>query len=360
MNLFKRFDTSYIFLMIVISLCGILCLHSATYLKESNIVLMQFFWLMLSIGIALIVSIIPIQILYKLSYATYFVTIIMVVVVLFLGKIGMGAQRWLVLGPLRVQPSELMKIGLIFGLSRFFYDYEPHKSMNLKTFFFSLVITAVPAVLVILQPDLGTAGLLFFIYFFYVIYKRLSLQTMVILSFLTTVSLFFFYAFGLKEYQKKRIIHFLAPMEDVRGAGYNAYQSKIAIGSGKIIGKGFKKSTQASLEFLPENHTDFIFALFNEEQGFIGSCILLGLFLFLIVKALMLSIRVSKYYHSLLAIGIAAFLFWHVVINVSMCTGIFPVVGIPLPFFSYGGSNLLTFGIAFGLITNISKDKTLF
>lgn len=360
MNLFKRFDISYIFIMIVLSLSGILCLHSATYLKESNIVLMQFFWLILSVGTALIVSFIPLQILYKLSYITYFSSLLMVFIVLFLGKVGMGAQRWLIIGPLRLQPSEIMKIGLIFGLSRFFYDYEPHKPMNLKTFFYSLIITSMPAVLVMLQPDLGTAGLLFFIYFFYVIYKRLPLKTMIILGFLTAVSLFFLYGFGLKEYQKKRIIHFLAPMEDVRGAGYNAYQSKIAIGSGQFIGKGFKKSTQASLEFLPENHTDFIFALFNEEQGFIGSFILLGLFLFLIIKALILSIRVSKYYSALLALGVAAFLFWHVVINVSMCMGIFPVVGIPLPFFSYGGSNLLTFGIAFGLITNISKDKTLF
>ena len=168
------------------------------------------------------------------------------------------------------------------------------------------------------------------------------------------------YKYGLRDYQRKRIITFLDPTSDPKGAGYNAIQSKIAIGSGQIIGKGFKKSSQASLNYLPENHTDFVFSIYNEEHGFFGSLLLLALYLLLFFRFISLSTSVTKLYESILAIGLMSIFFWHTFINMSMVMGLMPIVGLPLPLMSYGGSSLLTFGICCGLATSISNYRTLF
>ncbi len=347
--------------MLLLSFLGLLHLYSASFLKEDfKLIFMQLTWISLGLGLSLTLSFIPLQIIYRLSYISYILLLLLVILVLFLGKIGMGAQRWLSLGPLRIQPSEFMKIGMILFLSRFFTDQDPEKDLDLKNFFISLFFVSFPALIIILQPDLGTAGLLFFIFLFFIIYKRFSKKFFIIFGFISLLSLFLLYAFGLKDYQRKRILNFLSPTQDIQGSGYNALQSKIAIGSGQFLGKGFKRSSQASLEFLPENHTDFIFALFNEERGFLGSFFLLSLYFFFILKALYLSQQAATFFNSLLCVGIASLFFWHVVINTSMCMGLFPVVGIPLPFFSYGGSSYLTFSLCTGILTAISKDRRLF
>jgi rod shape determining protein RodA len=168
------------------------------------------------------------------------------------------------------------------------------------------------------------------------------------------------YNFGLREYQKKRIITFLDPEFDAKGSGYNAIQSKIAIGSGQFLGKGFRKSSQGALNYLPENHTDFIFAIFNEEHGFIGSVFLIALYLYLFYKLIMLAMNVNKMFDSIVVIGILGIFFAHTIINMSMVAGLLPIVGVPLPLMSYGGSNLLTFGICLGIITSISNSRSLF
>ena len=168
------------------------------------------------------------------------------------------------------------------------------------------------------------------------------------------------YNFGLREYQKKRIITFLDPEFDAKGSGYNAIQSKIAIGSGQFFGKGFRQSTQGALNYLPENHTDFIFAIFNEEHGFVGSVFLIALYLALFYRLLWLASNVNKMFDSIVVVGVLAIFFWHTIVNMSMVSGLMPIVGIPLPLMSYGGSNLLTFGVCCGVVTSISNARNLF
>ena len=168
------------------------------------------------------------------------------------------------------------------------------------------------------------------------------------------------YQYGLKDYQKRRITAFLNPDEDARGSGYNAIQSKISIGSGKFWGKGWMKSSQASLNYLPENHTDFIFSIYNEEMGFVGSLFLISLYSILLYRLLWLASKVPRIFDSIVVVGIMSLFFWHIFINMGMVMGLIPIVGLPLPFMSYGGSGLMTFGICNGLATSISNSRNLF
>jgi len=168
------------------------------------------------------------------------------------------------------------------------------------------------------------------------------------------------YQYGLKEYQRKRIIAFINPDADAKGSGYNAIQSKIAIGSGEFLGKGYKKSTQASLQYLPENHTDFIFSIFNEEHGFFGSLVLISLYIVLFYRFIWLAQAVTKIFDSILAIGLMSIFFWHTFINMGMVMGLMPIVGVPLPLLSYGGTSLLTFMICCGVATSISNSRNFF
>mgnify|MGYP000571925408 FL=1 len=168
------------------------------------------------------------------------------------------------------------------------------------------------------------------------------------------------YNFGLKEYQRKRIRTFINPYEDAKGSGYNAIQSQIAIGSGRFFGKGFKNSSQASLNYLPENHTDFVFSIFNEEHGLFGSIVLIALYSVLMLRFIWLSGSVLRIYDSIMAIGVMSIFFWHTFINMCMVMGLMPIVGLPLPFMSYGGSSMLTFGICIGLATSLSNSRNIF
>jgi rod shape determining protein RodA len=214
--------------------------------------------------------------------------------------------------------------------------------------------------LVIVQPDLGTGTLVLLIFFIMTFYRKLKWKTIVIIGIIGLFTGTVMYNFGLREYQKKRIITFIDPEFDAKGSGYNAIQSKIAIGSGQFFGKGFRQSSQGALNYLPENHTDFIFAIFNEEHGFVGSVFLIALYLALFYRLLWLASNVNKMFDSLVVVGVLGIFFWHTIINMSMVSGLMPIVGIPLPLMSYGGSSLLTFGICCGVVTSISNARNLF
>ncbi len=320
----------------------------------------QGLWFLLALFFGGILSFIRPTTYLKISYIFYFFNLILLVLVLLIGKKTLGAQRWLVLGPVKFQPSELMKMALIFVLSRWYWGKNPEQALTLKDLFIPFMITAVPAGLIIVQPDLGTGLILFFIFATMTFYRRLGWRPIAIIAVAATLIGIFSYEFGLKEYQKKRILTFLDPAMDVRGSGYNAIQSKIAIGSGKFFGKGFKKSSQASLQFLPENHTDFIFSVFNEEHGFFGSLVLISLYLILFLRLIWISMATSSFYDCLLMMGITSIFFWHTFINMGMVMGILPIVGIPLPLMSYGGTSLLTFGMCIGVATSISNNRIMF
>jgi rod shape determining protein RodA len=252
-----------------------------------------------------------------------------------------------------------MKIALILALARYFAQHERKEGYRLRDLFIPTVITMVPIVLIIKQPDLGTAMVVVFIFFSIVMFVKIRFRSLLILC--TTIILATpFFWFALKEYQRTRILTFLNPDMDPLGAGYHIIQSKIAVGSGGIWGKGFLQGTQCKLHFLPEHHTDFIFAVLGEEWGFVGCGVVLALYLALILWGVTRGMRTQDRYGSIVAFGVTAMIFWHVVINVGMVLGIMPVVGLPLPFLSYGGSSAVVMLIGIGLLLNVRARRYIF
>ncbi|MCK5882779.1 MAG: rod shape-determining protein RodA [Bacteriovoracaceae bacterium] len=357
----KRYDFSFLLAVTTIFIIGLINLYSATHASSSNgLYKTQLLWFFLSMFVAVVISFIRPKTLFRFSYAFYFFNIALLVLVLIMGHKGMGAQRWLVLGPLRFQPSELMKVTVTLALGRWFSKSDPGSEMGLKELIIPFIIAFIPALLIILEPDLGTGLLIILIFLVVAFYRKLKWKTIGILAIIAVLSGTVMYNFGLKEYQRKRIVTFLNPDADARGSGYNAIQSKIAIGSGKFWGKGHMQSTQASLNYLPENHTDFVFSIYNEEHGFFGSVLLIGLYLLLLFRFIWLAGSVNRFYDSVVVIGLMSIFFWHIFVNMGMVTGILPIVGLPLPFMSYGGSSLLTFGICTGLATSFSNSRSFF
>lgn len=361
---FKRYDFSFIGIMTAIFIVGILNLYSSTHSDIQagldNLYQSQIGWFLLSVCVALGVSFFNPKTFERFSYVVYIGTLFLVLLVLLMGKVGMGAQRWLVFGPIRMQPSEFMKLGLVFALARYFTKVYPERELGFKDLIIPGLIMGIPTVMVIVQPDLGTGMLLLFIFTMMIFYKRLKWKTIMTLGLIGLVSGVMMYNFGLREYQKKRIHTFIDPYQDAKGSGYNAIQSEIAIGSGRIFGKGFKNSSQASLNYLPENHTDFVFAIFNEEHGFVGSVFLVILYLFFFMRLIWLASSVQRFYDSVLVIGVMSIFFWHAFINMAMVSGLLPIVGIPLPLMSYGGSSMLTIGLGVGVATSVSNTRNFF
>lgn len=360
----KRYDFSFLGSMAAIFLVGVLNLYSATHSQShdnlNTLYKSQAIWFCFSVIVAIGISFINPKTFERFAYFGYALTLFLVLLVLLMGKVGMGAQRWLVIGPLRMQPSEFMKLGLVLALARYFTKVYPEKQLGFKDLIIPGLIMGIPMVMVVVQPDLGTGMLLMFIFSMMIFYKRLKWKTIVTLGVIGLVSGVLMYNFGLREYQKKRIHTFIDPYEDAKGSGYNAIQSEIAIGSGRLFGKGFKNSSQASLNYLPENHTDFVFAIFNEEHGFFGSVFLIILYLVFFMRMVWLATSVQRFFDSVLVIGIMSIFFWHSFINMAMVSGLLPIVGIPLPLMSYGGSSMLTFGVGVGIATSVSNSRNFF
>jgi len=321
---------------------------------------MQLGWFLGCSVIAFIISFIGPKNLFRLSYPVYVLNVILLILVLILGDEAMGGKRWLVLGPLRLQPSEPMKVSLVLALSRWFSKVDPHRELGLRDLIVPFLIAFVPTLLIVKEPDLGTGLLHILIFAVIAFYRKLRLKSIVVIAIIGILSGSVMYKFGLKEYQRQRILTFIDPTADAKGSGYNAIQSEIAIGSGKLSGKGFMKSSQASLNYLPENHTDFVFSIFNEELGFIGSLVLISLYIFLIFRFIRLSQLVLNFYDSIVCIGLMSILFWHTFINMCMVMGLMPIVGLPLPLMSYGGSSLLLFLACGGIATSLSNSRNMF
>jgi rod shape determining protein RodA len=360
----RRYDYSYFAICTVIFFIGILNLYSATHSQgvgpEEGLYKNQIVWFIFSWIIGVVVSFIQPKNFYRLAYFGYFISVLLLIVVLVVGHSALGGQRWIGFGPVKFQPSETTKIAMVLVLARWFSKASPEQETGLREMIIPFILSFIPALMIIIQPDLGTGMLVMIIFFIVTFYRKLKWKTIILIGAVGIVGATVMYNFGLREYQKKRITTFIDPEFDAKGSGYNAIQSKIAIGSGQFLGKGYRKSSQGALNYLPENHTDFIFAIFNEEHGFIGSVFLIALYLFLFYKLIMLAANVNKMFDSIVVIGVLAIFFAHTMINMSMVSGLMPIVGVPLPLMSYGGSNLLTFGICLGVVTSISNARSLF
>jgi rod shape determining protein RodA len=293
---------------------------------------------------------------FKISYWLYGIALVLVVAVDLRGVIGMGAQRWIDLGIIQLQPSELMKIALIVALAHYFHCLPAENTGRLIDLIVPAGLIIVPVGLVLKQPDLGTAMML--------------LITGAIICFLAGVRLWIFGAAAvaagalapltwsmLRDYQRARLTTFLSPDADPLGAGYHIIQSKIALGSGGLFGKGFMLGTQTHLSFLPERQTDFIFTMIAEEFGLVGGLVLLGLYALVIVYGFTIALRSRNQYGRILGLGLATNFFLYVFINTAMVIGLIPVVGVPLPLISYGGSAMVTVMLGFGLLMNVSIHR---
>ena len=362
-RLLTNIDWMLVGLVIVICLLGILNIYSATTpykVVGSPYYIKQFYWMLFGIFIALLMCSVDYHILEDLSYWLYGLLVVLLLAVLVVGRRSMGATRWLHLGFFNIQPSELMKIVIIITFARYFNNSQVVGGLTVRDVLFPLGILAVPALLIMKQPDLGTAILVILIACSTVVYVGLRWSTVVTFVLVTIPVAWLGWAKLLRPYQKNRILDFLNPERSRLGSGYHIIQSKIAVGSGGVFGKGFIKGTQSQLRFLPEQHTDFAFSVFAEEWGFVGCLVLIVLYMSLVLWGLNIARRCNDRFGGLLAMGVTAMLFWHIVINMGMVIGMFPVVGVPLPFFSYGGTSMITSMVGIGILQNISMRRFMF
>jgi rod shape determining protein RodA len=362
-RLIQHFDWVLLLLLVLVAGISILNLYSATYpirdIGGSQVFIKHMYWFLIGFAVFLLMTTFNYFVLERLAYPAYFFSIGLLVLVLLVGKVISGSQRWLVLGSLSFQPSELAKIAIVMVFAKFFSEKGEHQEYRLRDLWLPFLLLGIPSALILREPDLGTALLLVVVTFSMILFIKVHRKSLVILS-VSALSVAPFIWFKLKDYQQMRILTFLRPDTDPHGSGYHINQSKIAIGSGLFWGKGFLKGTQTRLHFLPEQHTDFAFSVLAEEWGFIGAALLLVLYLFVILRGLNIAKNSKDKFGSTLAIGIVAIIFWQVVINVGMVTGLLPVVGIPLLLLSYGGSSLVSTMAAIGLLMNISMRRFMF
>jgi rod shape determining protein RodA len=365
-SMIKKLDLSLILLTAALVGIGIANLYSATRLEPASslpVYLKQLYWLGLGVIVMICAALVDYHFFERWGYWIYAANILLLVGLFFLGDRASGTVRWYTIGPVSFQPSEYMKLSLIFALSKYFSGVMTEDGLRLTSLIIPAFMIAVPAALVLKEPDLGSAGLLVLVFLTMVFAIKMRPETLFSLILTGVVSappiIYFGWKF-LKPYQRQRILTFIDPNLDPLGSGYHIIQSKIAVGSGGLFGKGFMNGTQGLLKFLPEQHTDFIFSVLAEEWGFIGAVIVVGLFFVLIIRGLFIAREAKDFFGGAVATGIASFFIWQFFINVGMATGIFPVVGIPLPFLSYGGSSLVASLCAVGLLLNIHRKRKIF
>lgn len=305
----------------------------------------------LFLPVMFIIALIDIEIIYKCSYIFYGIILILVISVEFFGSYSMGAKRWIDLSIIRLQPSEPAKLAIVLMLARYFHQLKIEAPLNFTQIIIPLIGVLIPALLIVKEPDLGTAIITLIIASNIFLVAGFPLRNFIIIGGVIVACIPVIWGV-MHDYQKKRVMVFLDPERDPLGAGYNIIQSKIAIGSGGVFGKGLIQGSQSHLDFLPEHQTDFIFATFAEEFGLIGSLTLLGLYAAIITISLIIAANCRSMFSKLLVIGITSILFSHVFINIAMVMGLLPVVGVPLPFISYGGTMLVSMLLGFGLVMN--------
>jgi len=359
---FKWLKWVPLILEIIILTIGMINLSSATSVEDKSLGL----WKnqIVSIGLGAVITLILLfphySFLSRLAYFVYMGNMGLLLAVLAVGRSSLGAKRWISFGGFSLQPSELMKLSMVIFLAKFFENKNTTGGLKIKDLLLPTIFVLIPVALIVVQPDLGTAMIIMLVYGSMLLFLRLHPKLLLILVVAGAISLPVIYNYGLKPYQRQRITTFIDPMSDPKGAGYNSIQSMIAVGSGQVWGKGYKKGTQAHLNFLPEHHTDFIFSVFSEEWGFVGCSLLLLCYALFLMSGLSVAYQSNDKFASLLAFGITSIFFWHTFVNMGMVMGMLPIVGVPLPFLSYGGSALLTAMTGVAILVNIANKKYMF
>ncbi len=346
----------FIILVIILIFTNLLAMLSIAGGVLDSLVTKQIIITSISFLIIFIFSIININFIFTNSYYIYFFILLTLLITNFMGYKAMGAKRWINLGFINIQPSEFMKIGIILALAKFFHNCHVNDIKKNRYLIFPIALVLLPSTIILKQPNLGTSIIIILTAITIFFISGVKIRLFVYLFISSIISLPVIWRF-LHNYQKTRILTFLNPQTDTLGAGYNIIQSIISIGSGGTFGKGFLKGSQNQLDFLPENHTDFIFGSIAEEGGFIVCLTLLCVYILLILTLYLLALQCYSQFYRIYVLGFASLIFFHVLINIGMISGLLPVVGVPLPILSYGGSNYLTMMIGVGLTINIFFNK---
>jgi rod shape determining protein RodA len=364
-TLFSKIDWSFVLVIFGLNAWGLFNLYSATHGLSSEdmggLFYQQIVWLVIGWGMFVILTLIDYQFLSRVAYVIYVLNLAALLGVTFFGKVAYGAQRWIDLGFFRYQPSETMKLAAIILFAHTLSEKNSMgPGMSFKDLLWPLTLLGLPFALVVEQPDLGTAMMLIAIGGSMILFVKVRKSIIVTAIAGILVAAPLAWNFGLRDYQKNRVLTFLSPTTDPRGTGYNSIQSKIAVGSGKFWGKGFRKGTQAQLEFLPERHTDFIYSVLSEEWGFFGSFLTIALFMVLFLIGVKIANQANDKFAALLTVGVLAYVFWHMFVNIGMVIGLLPIVGIPLPLLSYGGTSMLTTMCGLGIVSSVAYRRYLF
>jgi len=355
-----QFDWVLFLVAALLAVVGVVNLYSATSAVRaalSDLYVSQVYWLVGGGILATIVAAVDYRHYERVGYAVYAFGIVLLMLVFVLGRDIRGSSRWIYIGSFSLQPSEFMKLFLIIALAKYLHDDPKSEGRTLRDLAIPALIAAVPVMLVLRQPDLGTALILGLIFVTIAAMTRIRWRSVAYLATFTGIALPVIWGYGLKDYQKQRIVSFLNPEANILGANWHGHNARVAIGAGRVLGEGFMRGTQNQFLFLPDQYSDFPFSVYAEDWGFVGSLILVGLYAFLVLWSVRVASTARDRFGAVLSIGVGALVFWHAFFNLGMVTGILPVVGVTLPLFSYGGSSVLTVMIGLGLLMNVSLRR---
>ncbi len=352
LNFLNKFDWVLFLSTIPLLVAGLITMYS--FSEGSVFFIKQIQWIVIAVSLFFLLVFIDLRFLRRtyVLVGIFVLMLLLLAILLITGQVFQGARSWFDLGIVSFQPSEIMKIVLILVLAKYF-SRRHVEIANIKHIFISGIYALVPFLLIFFQPDFGTAVIIFLIWFGMVFASGISKKHLLIIFTLSALSSGILWGFVFEDYQKNRVLSFLDPYADIQGAGYNAHQSKIAVGSGELFGKGVGFGTQSRLEFLPEYHTDFIFAAFAEEWGFVGVLIIFLLFGIIFWRILANSITGASNFEALFGIGLAILFMSHFFIHIGTNIGLLPVTGTTIPFMSYGGSHMLTVFLGLGILMNM-------
>jgi len=359
-RLLQNFDWTLLVLVLVLAVMGLVNLFSSTHAAGQMSEEMRRQLLACGIGAiaAIVVACIDYRHFERLAFPLYLVTVLLLAATLVFAPVTRGSQSWLFEG--RVQPSEFAKVGLILALARFLHRNPPRQITRLHHLIWPGAIAALPIGLIVAQRDLGVALLTLLIAATYLVFVHIPWRAWSAVIVLALAGFAALWTFALAPYQKERILAVVDPGRDPLASGYQVNQSRIAIGSGGLLGTGYMEGTQTQLRFLPTQHTDFAFSVVAEEWGFVGSTVVLGLYGLLLLWGLVVARNSKDEFGALLAVGVVGCLFWPAALNVAMVLGLAPVIGVPLPLFSYGGSALVTTFVLIGMLLNVSMRRYVF
>lgn len=366
-GLSSRFDWPLFIAAVCIALLGVVNLYSATSVYQGNPATLpiaeryitQLYWLLGAGIVGAILCAFDYRHIERYAYVIYGVGVFMLLVALVLARDVRGSSRWIEFGSFRFQPSEFTKLCLIVGLAKYLHDDPKNEGRTLRDLAIPALITLVPAVLVLRQPDLGTASIHVFIFLTIAAVTKVKGRSALTFVAGATVASYVGYHFILLDYQRARIEVFLNPEADIQGLGWHAHHAQVAIGNGELAGNGYLNGMQNQFRFLPDQSTDFPFPVFAEEWGFLGGIVLIGLYMFLCLWSIRIASQARDRFGAILCVGVTAMIFWHAVVNIGMTCGLLPVVGVGLPLFSYGGSGVSNIMLGLALLMSVSMRRNM-